>query len=313
MIHEKTMNFPYYIFNPLHGMTLHDRFADFLRYRIEKRLPALRITPPTKTAPYIYRTMVCASNLQLGLVSLVSLAACAKSWPAIEMCVDESITAEEVTAFFKKHGLQVRVWNPSDLLDRLDLHGELILKRFAETYFWGRKTAFTFGTHESQPILYSDLDVLWFKDPWSELKLGEMTSLLASVDRYYSYDPDYLNMISSEHRDLLLKSPPYCAGIYAVPPQFSLPKEVLGYLQQSLDTKTPEGYYEVSCSIEQSSLGLAANLIGKGIPWELLPTCPDQALILPQWHHRDRLGAHYATPVRRQLWRDAWGIIKKLS
>jgi len=304
------MKFPHYIFNPFHGMTAHDRLADLLRYRIEKRLPSMIVRVPQSNAPYIYRTMVCAGNLELGLVSLASLAACAKSWPRIEMCVDKSISAVDVQSFYAKHGISVHVWTAQDLLERLDLHGEFLLKRFAETYFWGRKTAFTFGTHETLPILYSDLDVLWFKDPWIELKISDLTTLLAAVDRYYSYDQDYLAMISEEHRELLLNSSPYCAGVYALPPGFRLPEEVLNYIQQSLDTKKPKSYYEVNCSIEQTSLGLATNLVGSGIPWQLFPTCPEAAVLSPKWHHRNRLGAHYATPVRRQLWRDAWAILK---
>jgi len=303
------MKFPHYIFNPLHGMTLHDRLADFLRYRIVRKLPSLRITPPAQRAPYIYRSMVCEGNLELGLVSLASLASCAKAWPDLEMCVDESISAQEVCDFFGNHGLEVKVWTPLELLNRLDHCGESTLKRFSETYFWGRKTGFTFGTHEARSILYSDLDVLWFQDPWLGLKLDGLTTLLASEDRYYSYDQDYLKMISREHRELMLNSHPYCAGIYVVPTGYRLPQQVIDYINQSLSTKKPTLFYEAQCSIEQSSLGLAANLAGAGIPWELLPTCPDKALIDPRRHHRNRTGAHYASPVRRQFWRDAWPLI----
>ena len=302
------MKFPHYIFNPFHGMTLHDRLADFLRYQIDKKLPTLQLKIPKQRAPYIYRTMVCKGNLHMGLVSFASLAACCGALPDIEVCVDESITPEEALDFYGSHGLGIKAWSPLELLDRLEQCGEFTLKRFAETYFWGRKTGFTFGTHEVKPILYSDLDVLWFKDPWLALKLDAIKSLLASEDRYYSYDPDYLNLISKEHRELLLGSQPHCAGVYAVPPRYKLPQQVIHYIELSLDTKKTTSFYEIRCSIEQSSLGLATKLAGSGIPWEMLPTCPDAALFSPKWSHRGRVGAHYASLVRRQFWRDAKGL-----
>jgi hypothetical protein len=291
-------------------MTVVHRTADFLRYRIEKRLPHLRLTPPTGAAPYIYRTLACSNNLKLGLVSLASLAACAKRWPKIEMCVDESVSPAEVKRFYEAHGVSVEVWTPADIIERMTANGETVLRRFAEAFFWGRKTAFTFGTRENVPILYTDLDVLWFQDPWEGLELGGVASLLASEDKYFSYNKDFLPLLTPEHRALLLSRPAHCAGVYAVAPGFKLPDEVLHYISAKLAVAPPGYCYEDTCAIEQTCLGLAAKLSGRGIPWESLPSCPDESLWQPAFHQRKWVAAHYAGPTRRQFWRDAWSLIK---
>lgn len=305
------MKFPLYIFNPRHGMTFHDRLADFLRYRFEKRLPQLRVSLPSEPAPYIYRTLICSSNLKLGLVSLASLATCAKRWPKIEMCVDESVTPEEVKRFYASHGIPVEVWTPASLIERLNANGDTLLRRFAEAFFWGRKTAFTFGTREALPILYCDLDVLWFQDPWESLVLGGVETLLVAEDVAFCYDPEWLTLLSAEHRKLVLTSPSYCAGLYAVAPRFKLPDEVLHYIAEKLAV-TPPGYrYEKTSSVEQASLGLTTKLMGRGIPWVTLPTCPGRSTYRSAFHQKNWVAAHYAGPTRRQFWRDAWSLLKR--
>ena len=304
------MKFPLYVFNPCHGMTLHDRLADLMRYRLEKRLPRLSLAPPAEPARYIYRTMVCAANLNLGLVSFASLAACAKKWPKIEMCVDDSASPDEVKHFYEGHGVPVDVWTPGDLVERLNNNGEVLLRRFAEAFFWGRKTAFTFGIHANVPVLYADLDVLWFQDPWQGLDLPAVDSLLAAEDRAFSYNKEFLIFLSPEHRRLLLDPPPYCAGLYVVAPGFKLPTEVLNYLSAKLNVALPGYLYEEVCAIEQTCLGLATKLAGRGFPWKMLPTCPNESLYTPGFQGKNWVAAHYAGPTRRQFWRDAWSLLE---
>jgi len=291
-------------------MTIPHRTADFLRYFLERRLPRLRVAPPAEAAPYIYRTLVCETNLKMGLLSLASLAACAKRWPKIEMCVDESVSPDEVKRFYGVHGVPVDVWTPADVIGRMNANGEALLRRFAETFFWGRKTAWTFGMNESVPILYADLDILWFQDPWQGLDLQGVDSLLAAEDRYFSYNKELMTILSPEHLKLLLSPPPHCAGLYAVAPGFKLPDEVLQYISTRLDAVSPGYYYEDCSAIEQTCLGLATKLKGRGIPYDSVPTCPDDSTFLPSYHHRNWVAAHYAGPTRRQFWRDAWSLLK---
>jgi hypothetical protein len=40
-------------------------------------------------------------------------------------------------------------------------------------------------------------------------------------------------------------------------------------------------------------------------PLRLSSTCPEAALLSSKWTHRNRVRVLYATPVRRQFWRDA--------
>ncbi len=291
-------------------MTLPDRAADLSRYFLEQRSHRMRLRLPDQQAPYIYRSLVCAGNLKLGLFSFASLAACARRWPRIQLCVDESISAPEVTSFYERHGIMVEMLTPEDLDNRMEANGETVLRRFAKTFFWGRKTAFTFGLREEIPILYCDLDVLWFQDPWEGLGLAAVENLLASEDICFSYNKEFLAMISPAHRDLVVANPPYCAGLYAVAPGYTLPHAVLDYLHVKLESMPPGYFYEAACAIEQTCLGLATKLSGRGIPFNRLPTCPERSAVYPAYHHKHWLAAHYAGPTRRQFWRDAWSLLR---
>jgi hypothetical protein len=302
--------FPFYVFNPRHGMTINHRTADFLRYFLEKRLPGLCVKPPAEKAPYIYRTLVCRDNLKMGLISFASLAASAKRWPKIEMLADESVAADDARKFFGQHGISVEVWTPARLIGHMNDNGEKLFRRFAEAFFWGRKTAFTFAVRQDVPILYADLDILWFKDPWEGLDLGSINCLLAAEDRFFTYNKGFMPLLSPEHQRLLLSGAPHCAGLYAVPPQFRLPDEVLHYISTKLDVTPPGYHYEEMAAIEQTCLGLATKLKGRGIPWEILPTCPDESWRFPAFHGKNWVAAHYAGPTRRQFWRDAWSSVR---
>ncbi len=295
--------FPSYVFNPRHGMTLRDRTAKLCEYVLRRRLPGFRVAAPVARENYIYRSMVSADSLAMGIYSLASLARCAAAMPRVELCVDESLDAGDVQTALSRHGLTVAVLTADDLDAALAKRGEETLRRFAKAFFWGRKTAFTFGLGDSVPVLYADLDVLWLKDPWEALELSKLRGVLAGTDHHHSFDDGLLELMSAPDRQVLLETDPPCAGLYGVGANFKLPEEITIYMEKQLAVGTP-GYF-----CEQTLLALTVKLAGKQLSFAELPTCPaEQTVWAPSYLGQKWIAAHYAGPTRPQFWRDAWSL-----
>jgi hypothetical protein len=286
-------------------MTLRDRAAKLCEYSLEKRRPGLRVAAPAGRQNYIYRSMISADSLPMGVYSLASLARCSDAMPRIELCVDETLDAAEVESMFAHHGLTVTTLTVADLDTALTHRGEEDLRKFARAFFWGRKTAFTFGLGAAVPVVYADLDVLWLEDPWQALELQKLQGVLAGTDHHRSFDEGILELMSVSHRDALLQTDAACAGLYAVGTNFQLPEEVARYIGKQLAAGTP-GYF-----CEQTLLALTVNLAGKQLSFAELPTCPaEQTVWAPSYLGQKWIAAHYAGPTRPQFWRDAWSLIR---
>ncbi len=284
-------------------MTLRDRVAKLCEYVLRRRLPGFRVAVPTAERAYIYRSMISADSLPMGVYSLASLARCSEAMPRIELCVDESLNAVEVKAIFARHGLTVTTLTVPDLDAALTQQGEDTLRSFARAFFWGRKTAFTFGMGAAVPVLYADLDVLWFKDPWAAFGLPKLRGVLAGTDQYHTYDEFILELMSVSHRNALLETDAPCAGLYAVGASFQLPEEITKYVGKQLAAGTP-GYF-----CEQTLLALTVKLAGKQLSFAELPTCPaEQTVWTPSYLGQKWIAAHYAGPTRPQFWRDSWSL-----
>jgi len=243
--------------------------------------------------------------LTMGILSLASLISCSEGLPRIELCVDESMDPTDVKKSFGVLNIPVHVMTAGDLDAAMGGAGEPLLRAFAKSFFWGRKTAFTFGLKENLPVLYADLDVLWFRDPWTELKLSTISTVLSGTDQHHSFDEDVLSLLTPTHRGLLDGPNPVCAGLYAVGPAFRLPAEILAYIERLLEAGTP-GHF-----CEQTLLALTVKLVGTQYSFERLPTCPvEKSILRPSYFGNNWIAAHYAGPTRPQFWRDAWSLLK---
>lgn len=299
------MRFPHYILNPMHGMTVRDRVAKYCEYSLLKQFPKFRISPPVTSEDYIYRSLVSANSLAMSIYSLGSLAQCAVAMPRIQLCVDESLDAEEVPSVFARHGLSVEAWDAKRLDAEMESRGEKTLQRFAKAHLFGRKMAFTFGLGDEGSVLYADTDVLWFKDPRTTMGLGSLNSLLAGTDGHHSYDKEVIDRLSQEHRRILLESAPVCAGLYAVGGCFSLPAVTLEYIEIQLAAGQP-GYF-----CEQTLLALTVKLVGLQVAFSELPTCPaTKSVWRPAYRGNEWIACHYAGPTRPQFWLDAWSLVQ---
>jgi hypothetical protein len=145
--------------------------------------------------------------------------------------------------------------------------------------------------------------VLWFKDPWQAMNLRDVTTILATTDRGRSYDERLMAILSPEERQLVDCSPVVCAGLYAVGAGFVLPTETLAVIDKYLEGGEP-GYFA-----EQTVLGVVAHQLGRQLPFDALPSVPQEETILgPAWRGKPWIAAHYAGPSRPQFWRDAWSL-----
>ncbi len=291
--------FPFYVLNPFHGMTLPDRVADVCRFRLVSQLEKFTGRSADSEPRYILRTLVSRGTLQCGLLSLCSLVRCAGCVPRIEMLADESISPEEVRAFFQNRGFTVTVYAYDEIAGMVTGENQQLLREFANAFFWGKKMAFTFGLRGNLPILYSDLDVLWKRDPWDIFEMGKLDNIFGIENPTYGYDKAFMQMLSPSDLELIKTERPVCAGVYAKSAHFELSDSVAGYIERQLENGEP-GYY-----FEQSVLALEVVLSGKTLPYSALPTCPKRTVMKTAFKNPATMAVHYAGPTRRQFWRDA--------
>lgn len=299
--HKSHEPFPRHVIDPRHGMSLADRVADVCRWAILRRKGRPSLPPQARPPVAVCRALVSSRSLPEALVSLPALAALGDPL-AFELCCDDTIEPPSVQRLLASRGIHADITSRKAFLDACGKSGAAIAEAFGRSFIWGTKFSFAILRPSSLPVLYMDNDVLWFRPAVESLGLQNLHDLLAVTDAVSSYDPTFLSWMEPDDAELLRRSPPVCAGIFALPAGYQLPSWAERYIQKQLDIGEP-GYF-----FEQTLIALLA-LKGAGtVPYGDLPTCGPRSTRHPSYRHHQWIAAHYAGPARRQFWRDAWSL-----
>ena len=299
--HEGREPFPRHVMDPRHGMSLADRVADVCRWAMLRRKG--KASPPQQArAPVaVCRTLISSRSLPEALVSLPALAALGEPL-AFDLCCDDSLEPASLQRLLATRGIHAEVTSRKAFLDACAKSGAATAEAFGRSFIWGTKFSFAVLRPSSLPVLYMDNDVLWFRPAVGSLGLQNLRDLLAVTDVASSYDPAFLSRMEPDDAELLGRSHPVCAGIFAFPAGYQLPPWAERYILKQLEIGEP-GYF-----FEQTLIALLA-LKGAGtVPYDDLPTCGPRSTRYPSYRHHRWIAAHYAGPARRQFWRDAWSL-----
>lgn len=180
--------------------------------------------------------------------------------------------------------------------------GNELIALFAEQNPMGLKLAAILQIADlNHPVLYSDTDVLWFKDPSKTLAVLEsdkQVSFALSEDFQPAYDQ---KLIEKANLSILMTAPFYCAGILFVKEALSFEsKRILGELLQI-------AILQSNHFTEQTIFAYLNKVSNNGgfDKHEFSIILDDQFKLMPT--KREKLVArHYIGPVRHQFWRDAF-------
>jgi hypothetical protein len=174
------------------------------------------------------------------------------------------------------------------------------LCRFIDSNPMGLKLAAILQVGEKgKPVLYSDTDVLWFRDPFPELDAliqDKNIRLSLSLDFQPAYDQ---NLITKGKLEILNQEPFYCAGILlfknANPLHQTKLDEMIELASHQSNHFTEQTIFSYLCKLE-GNVGLNAD--------QFFLSTEDQFSIMPK--KREIIARHYIGPNRHLFWRDAF-------
>lgn len=265
----------------------------------------LRGLPPPRIRekpvhPVTFLTFSCAMDRQMLAQCVASVGLTWLRLPRLRVVSDGSLdpvaTARDLAGW--PGPWEFLSWR--DLVPGLRDRGQDLLVRFAEREPMGRKMAAVAATALEGPTLYSDVDVLWYREParLTELATRPAPQLVMSEDYLPSYDPEL-----APGRLLHLAKPPfYCAGLMFAHGDFLAAAGVSDLLAEAAERGIGR--------TEQTIFAEADRRLG-GECWprdEIALFEEDRFSLGPSFHGRGWAARHYVGQVRHLFWRDALAL-----
>lgn len=264
--------------------------------------------PSAGSLPCTYLTFGGLGHRLMLRASVGSLAAAWPRHPRLVITSDGTLDRETVAHDLRgwPGDWELRSWE--EALPVLESRGLGDLARFARREVMARKMAAVVAQALSGPVVYADVDVLWFRPPPSldgylgEAHRGDDPVLHLSEDFQPSYDPRWY----PERIPELIPQPFLCAGALFAQ------GDVLGHVRQLGDfgdflAEAAETGIGVT---EQTLLALAHRRLG-GEAWsarEIDLSLDDRVSFRPTFRGRAFAARHYVGPVRHLFWRDALAL-----
>ena len=187
------------------------RFVRILR-TINSFLPLKIKNNLGKTADFTYLTICRQSDFDMVAASLYTLFKTSEFLPNnIAIVSDGSWLPEVGEKYFRKHGVNITCveWQKC-----ADFYSKTCpsLKKWAEGHIWGKKMAAILYFSETQKVLFSDPDILWYKTPLTSLELDNC-KFKVSIDNSHNYDDEFIKACGFEclyDRD----EPINCGAVY---------------------------------------------------------------------------------------------------
>lgn len=151
-----------------------------------------------RVGEYTYLTICKKVALDMVEASLFSLYRNSEVVPSRVVIVsDGSWEPEYGVHYFRKRGLEVEclTWNQCADFYRSNVPE---LTMWAEKQIWGKKMAAILYLSETDKVLFSDPDVLWYGSPLKDEEWGTINFKI-SVDCCHSYDPHFIKATGSNY------------------------------------------------------------------------------------------------------------------
>lgn len=176
------------------------------KHRIQKKYVSLcrflnkcfpcRINKKGKPGKYTYVTICNKQGLDMVAASLYSLYQNSQLFPSRVVIVsDGSWEPPYGILYFSKRNLNVEClkWN-----ECADYYSSILpeLTTWAQKHIWGKKMAAILYISESDCVLFSDPDVLWYGTPLQDHE-WDSVSFKVSIDNAHYYDKKYIEATNS--------------------------------------------------------------------------------------------------------------------
>lgn len=203
---------------------LQNYFVKVMRL-ICKYIPLSFARHKKKTGNYVYMTICRACDFDMVKCSLYSLYKYSEFVPkSIIVVSDGSWKLSEGMKYFSRFNLNIEFisWNVCS-----EYYSDICppLNDWANKHIWGKKMASILFCSESNNILFSDPDILWFNTPITEQELNNLKFKI-SIDNSHNYDMEFIKKYN--YTKLLETNYPInCGAVYISGGYKVLPNDAL--------------------------------------------------------------------------------------
>lgn len=290
--------FPWWSLNPRNSATTELRWSIIAGFLLSSSRPP-KFQYRSSTNRFALVSIVRKVDLAMSAMSLKSFNKIGKTAPKLILGCDDSLNSECAQEFYGAWPGGVDAYSVSDVAQWHRLNGDDLLARFCEAHVFGFKHCLCLmAMKRSQlPILYSDSDVLWFRDPATLLSKYCSRAFFGSVDCGMSYNFALLEKFR-EYKKLLSNGPGINAGfaIFNEPPFYSVQENEF---IEALLKETPVHFFS-----EQTLFAILVKKYG-GIISDGDVNISEKRSVLPSWIFQPWYARHYVSSVREQIWSDA--------
>lgn len=275
------------------------RLGGVLR-RVVPRLPKARVADKPVDDGLTYLTFGGAAHVDMLAESVYSLA---RSWPALPHLVvawdggePPPRLAKELS--FWQGSWEVRPWPQVRALLNPDSDRSLV--RFGEREAMARKMAAVVTCARRRPTLYSDVDMLWFRQPASLADWRRLSGPVLAMSR--DFQPSYDGRLLAAEAHVLGDEPYFCAGLLYAAGDVLAAAGAGGMLDFAAEAGV--GVTEQTIFAE-----VCRRLGGRCLPLtEIALEDSDRMVLGATFRGRPWAARHYIGQVRHHFWRDALAL-----
>jgi hypothetical protein len=283
------------LLRPFTGLTFPTRVGEIAHTVLSRW--SIKPLPPKPESGIHYLTIGGRSHWLMLRESLFSLYCSWKKLPNVTVVSDGSWSAPDFHPVFSWWPGKINVLSPDQIIAQANAAGECDLAQYAEASAWGLKLTAIILLARREPLLFVDVDILWFRNP--ALLLGDPASWAKprALRENYCY----------QRRDMALRycaqvlEPPFVnAGIVALHGELMPPALLRSMVQEAL--RNPE---DGSC--EQTIFATGIKLTGEFFLEKLSLVAFDDTyrLFIRNAKQEGYYSRHYVLPARELIYRDA--------
>lgn len=286
------------LLNPFSGMNVSVRLGQ-LALSVLSRW-SIRPLPPKPESGLNYLTIAGRSHWLMLRESMFSLYRSWKKLPTITVVSDGSWSVADFYSTFSWWPAKINALSREEIIAEADAAGEHELVQYAKASGWGLKVASIVLLARREPMLFVDVDILWFADPGDLLGPSDCWAEPRGIRESNCY----------QHREMALRfcpkvlEPPFVnGGILALHGEF-LTAEILRAMVQEALADPEDGAFEQT--IIASAVHRGAGLMPSKIS---LVEFDD----IDRFRHRNMrregyYSRHYVNWMRHLFYRDALAL-----
>jgi hypothetical protein len=283
------------LLRPFTGLTLPTRIGEIARTALSRW--SIKRLPPKPESGIHYLTLGGRAHWLMLRESLFSLYCSWKKLPDVTVVSDGSWSVMDFCPVFSWWPGKINVLSPNQIIAQAEAAGERELAQYAQASAWGLKLAAIVLSARRAPLLFVDVDILWFKNP--ALLLGDPASWVKprALQENYCYQRHDMAL---RYCPQVLERPFVNAGIVALHGDL-LPRAVLRSMVQEALCDPQDG------SCEQTIFATGIKLTGEFFMEKLSLVAFDDTyrLFIRNAKQEGYYSRHYVLPARQLIYRDA--------